>query len=99
MDSVDILVIPGSSRNGSYNRKLAECASQTARETGLGITALDLRALQLPVYDADHESALGVPEGAYRLQAAILEAHAVLVVTPEYNGFPTPLVINAFDWL
>jgi NAD(P)H-dependent FMN reductase len=23
----------------------------------------------------------------------------VLVVTPEYNGFPTPLVLNAFDWL
>ena len=24
---------------------------------------------------------------------------ALLFATPEYNGFPTPLVINAFDWL
>ena len=24
---------------------------------------------------------------------------AVLVATPEYNGFPPPLVINALDWL
>jgi NAD(P)H-dependent FMN reductase len=99
MDSVNILVVPGSARNGSYNRKLAEFASRRARETGLGITGIDLRALDLPVYDADHEAALGVPEGAYRLRAAILESDAVLVVTPEYNGFPTPLVINAFDWM
>jgi NAD(P)H-dependent FMN reductase len=24
---------------------------------------------------------------------------AMLLVTPEYNGFPTPLVLNAFDWM
>lgn len=24
---------------------------------------------------------------------------ALLIATPEYNGFPTPLVINAFAWL
>jgi hypothetical protein len=24
---------------------------------------------------------------------------AALIVTPEYNGLPTPLVIIAFDWL
>lgn len=99
MDSINILVVPGSARNGSYNRKLADFASRRARETGLGITEIDLRALELPVYDADHEAAFGVPEGAHRLMAAILESDAVLVVTPEYNGFPTPLVINAFDWL
>ncbi len=99
MNRPNILVIPGSARNGSFNRQLAACASQRGRAAGLEVTELDLRALQLPVYDADLEAASGVPEGAYRLQAAIQASDAVLIVTPEYNGFPTPLVINAFDWL
>ena len=60
---------------------------------------LDLRALGLPVYDGDIEANQGVPPAAGELIDAIVAADAVLVVTPEYNGFPTPLVINAFDWL
>jgi chromate reductase len=40
-----------------------------------------------------------VPDGALRLLDAIRAADALLIVTPEYNGFPTPLLINAFDWL
>jgi NAD(P)H-dependent FMN reductase len=70
-----------------------------ARSAGATVTELDLRALQLPVYDGDIESSSGVPEGATKLLDAIVAADAVLLVTPEYNGFPTPLVINAFDWL
>ena len=40
-----------------------------------------------------------MPEGAHHLRTAIAAHDAVLIVTPEYNGFPTPLMINAFDWL
>jgi NAD(P)H-dependent FMN reductase len=40
-----------------------------------------------------------VPDGARRLRDALLAGDAMLLVTPEYNGFPPPLVINAFDWL
>jgi chromate reductase, NAD(P)H dehydrogenase (quinone) len=29
----------------------------------------------------------------------LLASDAMLLVTPEYNGFPPPLLINAFDWL
>ncbi len=70
-----------------------------ARNAGAAVNEMDLRTLQLPVYDGDIEAASGVPEGAGRLLDAIVAADAVLVVTPEYNGFPTRLVINAFDWL
>src|SRR6185436_19740767 len=66
---------------------------------GASVATLDLRSLQLPLYDGDIEATSGVPEGALRLQDAINAAEALLIVTPEYNGFPTPLVINAFDWL
>ena len=99
MNTLEILIIPGSARDGSLNRKLAGFAAHKARSSGLQVTQLDLRELDLPVYDGDLEVSSGIPAGAYQLQQAILNSDGVLVVTPEYNGFPTPLVINAFDWL
>lgn len=99
MSSTKILIIPGSVRKGSFNRQLAVFAAAQARAAGHEVTELDLRSLELPVYDGDLEAASGVPAGAHRLQQAISDSDCVLLVTPEYNGFPTPLVINAFDWL
>jgi NAD(P)H-dependent FMN reductase len=89
----------GSSRTGALSGKLAAFAAQRHRLMGGTATELDLRALALPVYDGDIESGSGVPAGAFALQKAILECDALLVATPEYNGFPTPLLINAFDWM
>lgn len=99
MDSLHILIIPGSARAGSLNRQLAAVAAKQARAAGHLVTEFDLRALALPVYDGDLEASDGVPAGALQLLEALARCDAVLIVTPEYNGFPTPLVINAFDWL
>jgi len=99
MSDIKLLVIPGSARSGSLNRKLAAAAASMASGGGASVATLDLRDLQLPLYGGDIEAASGVPEGALRLQDAIIAAQALLIVTPEYNGFPTPLVTNAFDWL
>lgn len=100
MDPIRLLVIAGSARTGSLNRKLAAAAAEAARQTGASVVVeLDLRALALPVYDGDIEAGNGIPAGAQTLLDAVLACDAMLVVTPEYNGFPTPLVINAFDWL
>jgi NAD(P)H-dependent FMN reductase len=94
-----LLVIAGSSRAGSWNGKLAGAAAALARADGCEVRLLDLRELALPLYDADLESAGGVPDGARRLRAALLGSDALLLVSPEYNGFPPPLLVNAFDWL
>jgi chromate reductase, NAD(P)H dehydrogenase (quinone) len=99
MQGIRLLVIPGSARSGSLNQRLAAAAAASATSAGALVEVLDLRALQLPVYDGDIEAASGAPEAVGRLLDAIVLADAVLIVTPEYNGFPTPLVINAFDWL
>jgi len=94
-----LLVIPGSSRTGSLNLRLAQAACRIAQAQGATARLLDLRTLGLPVYDGDIEAGQGVPAQAGELVDAIVAADAVLFVTPEYNGFPTPLVINAFDWI
>lgn len=99
MAPIRLLIMPGSARTGSLNRQLAAFAASTARSLGVTARELDLRALNLPLYDGDLEAAHGISEGAFALQQALADSDAVLWVTPEYNGFPTPLVINALDWL
>jgi NAD(P)H-dependent FMN reductase len=94
-----VLVISGSERHGSWNKKLQAVALARLREAGCEPRPFDLRALALPLYDGDLEAASGAPTGATALLDALRASDALLIVTPEYNGFPTPLVINAFDWL
>ena len=97
MSSPRILVIAGSARHGSLNQRLATVAAGAFERAGAVVTPVDLRALALPIYDADVE-AQGMPEGARTLRRLFVEHDALLLVTPEYNGFPTPLLINALDW-
>jgi chromate reductase, NAD(P)H dehydrogenase (quinone) len=97
--SVKLLLIAGSARSGALSVKLRDAARRMADAAGAQTSVLDLRALALPLYDGDIEAGQGVPAGAAALRDAIREHDALLIVTPEYNGFPTPLFINAFDWL
>jgi len=99
MNGLRLLVVAGSARKGSLNVQLAQAAAGLARQAGAEVSTLDLRSLALPVYDGDVEATSGVPAGALVLQEALRTHDALLLVTPEYNGFPTPLFINAWDWL
>jgi chromate reductase, NAD(P)H dehydrogenase (quinone) len=96
---LNLLLVAGSARSGALSLRLRDAAQRLADAAGASTSALDLRALALPLYDGDIEAAQGVAPGALRLREAIAAADALLFVTPEYNGFPTPLTINAFDWL
>ncbi len=98
MHPVRVLIVPGSARTGSLNGKLARVAEAVLRERGAAPTVTDLRALALPLYDGDLEAASGVPEGAKTLLGQLASHDAVLVVSPEYNAFPPPLLMNAIDW-
>lgn len=93
-----ILIIPGSARTGSWNVKLAHAAAGRLATLGAQATVTDLRALELPIYDGDLETASGIPVGATTLVGQLASHDAVLVVSPEYNAYPTPLFINAIDW-
>ncbi len=99
MAALKLLAISGSARNGSLNGRLLAAAVQAASLRGAQVETIDLRSLALPLYDGDLEKSAGVPEGARRLRDALHVADGVLLATPEYNGFPTPLLVNSFDWL
>lgn len=94
-----LLVMSGSARTGSLNRALAELAAHKARALGAETTSVDLRDLALPVFDADLLQAQGMPQGALQLRDWMAQHDGVLLASPEYNALPTPLFVNAFDWL
>jgi chromate reductase len=94
-----LLAISGSARKGSLNRQLVEVAAAKARASGAEVTVVDLGELALPVFDADLLAAQGFPAGALRLRALFAQHDGLLLASPEYNALPTPLFINAFDWL
>ena len=92
-----LLVTAGSARAGSYNQALAKFAAARARAAGAEVTELDLGALDLPLYDAAIEAA-AMPAGALELRRLFASHQGFVIAAPEYNGFPTPLLINALDW-
>ena len=93
-----ILAFAGSQRIGSFNKKLVKIAAAAARAAGAEVTFLDLRDLELPLFDQDLEAASGLPDGAKKFKALLGESDGFLIASPEYNGGFTPLLKNAIDW-
>ena len=94
-DKLNILVICGSLRKGSYNAALTRALPALAPEGMNLITAPPIGTF--PLYNADIQDASGFPGPAEDLAAAIRAADGVLFVTPEYNrSVPAPLK-NAID--
>jgi NAD(P)H-dependent FMN reductase len=94
-----ILAFAGSLRAGSYNKKLIRIAAEGARSSGAVVTEIDLRDFPLPIYDADLESADGLPENAITLKRLFAEQHGLLLACPEYNGSITGVLKNTIDWV
>lgn len=93
-----LLVFAGSTRQGSYNRKLARETAAIARERGAEVTHLELGDYELPMYNADLE-AKGTPPDVMKLKQVFHEHPAWIICTPEYNASYPALVKNTLDWL
>ncbi|MEZ5076147.1 MAG: NAD(P)H-dependent oxidoreductase [Solirubrobacterales bacterium] len=90
-----VLGISGSLRRDSHNSALLRAA---AERLPAGVELVEYEGLaEIPPYDADLEAA-GTPAPVAALRAAIREADAVLVATPEYNHSIPGALKNALDW-
>lgn len=94
-----ILVFAGSSRVSSYNKRLARLAAERIAQLGGRPTFIDLRDHPMPLYDGDLETSQGLPENALVLRRGLANHDGLLIASPEYNGFITPLLTNTLDWL
>ena len=93
---LDVLVICGSLRKGSYNAALARTLPALA-PPGMTLRAAPAFA-GLPVYNFDEHQAAGVHPIALAWAQAIRSADAVVIVSPEYNWSIPGGLKNAIDW-
>jgi chromate reductase len=92
----DVICISGSLRKASYNTMLARSLPSLA-PAGMSIEAAPSFA-GFPLYNADIQDH-GFPADVMAFGDRIRRAHAVVIVTPEYN-FSVPGVLkNAIDWV
>jgi chromate reductase, NAD(P)H dehydrogenase (quinone) len=90
---VRILGIPGSLRQGSYNRAALRAAIELVPE-GATLDVFELHGI--PGFNQDDES--NPPPQVVELKRRIREADALLFVTPEYNYSVPGVLKNAIDW-
>ncbi len=89
-----VVALAGSLRDDSYTRIALEYALDAADGRGAGTALVDLRTVELPVFDPDH----GDAGDAERVREQIRTADSVILGTPMYHGsFAAPLK-NALDY-
>jgi chromate reductase len=90
-----ILAISGSLRAASYNTALLRAAAEVAPH---GVTVEPFEGLErLPHYSEELDTDTP-PAAVARLRAAIADAGALLIATPEYNAGVPGHLKGAIDW-
>ena len=91
-----IVGVCGSLRRGSFNLMLLRAIADTMPPD----VTVELASIRdIPLYDADLESAQGLPAPVQKLKDQIAAADGLLIVTPEYNNAMPGVLKNAIDWL
>jgi chromate reductase len=96
---MDLLILAGSTRKASLNAEMARHMADLATRDGIDARFVDLSDFEMPIYNFDLEEAEGSPLAAVELHDLIKAARGVVLVSPEYNGGPTPVLKNAIDWV
>ncbi|WP_372623703.1 NADPH-dependent FMN reductase [Falsiroseomonas sp.] len=97
MSVVKVLAISGSLRKASFNSAALRAAVELAPE-GVQVS-LHEGLREIPPYDDDLRTGSGYPPAVAALRAAIKEADALLVASPEYNFSISGVLKNAIDWV
>jgi len=94
-----ILAFAGSTRTGSFNKKLIKIAAAGAKEAGADVTLIDLRDFPMPLYDEDLEKQEGLPSSACKLKDLMQAHQGLLISAPEYNSSISGVLKNTIDWI
>ncbi|HMN38290.1 MAG TPA: NAD(P)H-dependent oxidoreductase [Hyphomicrobium sp.] len=94
-----LLFISGSSREKSWNKKLARLGEKIAEANGIAGTFADLGDYPMPIYNGDDEMRDGPPDNARKLKALMKVHSGIFIASPEYNASFSPLLKNAIDWV
>ncbi|SDZ12171.1 NAD(P)H-dependent FMN reductase [Evansella caseinilytica] len=90
-----IVLINGSMRTESYTKKLLEKIAVKLQAGGARTSLIDVRALQLPVYDPGMET----PEAIVKVSEVLVNADGIIAGAPEYHGSYSGAIKNLLDYL
>jgi NAD(P)H-dependent FMN reductase len=99
MATLKILVLPGSTRTGSHNVKLAALAAKELALIDIDVTRISLADYPLPIYEGDLDANSGPPANALKLKQMMMAHHGVFITSPEYSASVTPMLKNTIDWV
>ena len=99
MSAPKILILPGSTRTGSLNVKLAALAAKELTLLDVDVTRISLVDYPLPLYDADSDARSGPPDNAIKLKQMIAAHQGVFIASPDYSASVSPVLKNAIDWV
>jgi chromate reductase len=88
-----VVVIVGSNRRDSINRKLAQALAKLGADK---FDASIVRIDDLPMFNQDNEGNL--PAEVVRFKSELAKADGVLIVTPEHDRSIPAVLKNAVDW-
>jgi len=91
-----VVGLGGSLRTGSTSRAALRTALEGAASAGAETLLLDLRELELPLYNPDHDEPT---EQTKRLIESCYAANALIWSSPLYQGTISGSLKNALDWL
>ena len=91
-----IVGLGGSLAKGSRSRAALAVALEGAASSGADVILLDLRELQLPMYNPDDDEPVAT---AARLIESCYDADGMLWSSPMYQGTISGAFKNALDWL
>jgi chromate reductase, NAD(P)H dehydrogenase (quinone) len=96
-NQINVVVICGSLRKGSYNAALARTLPSLAPD---GMSLKPAPAWdKMPIYNHDIQDASGFPGEAVAWADAIRHADGAIIVSPEYNWSIPGGLKNAIDWV
>jgi FMN reductase len=96
MGTLTIVGLGGSLASSSRSRAALQTALEGAADAGAGTQLLDLRELDLPLYNPDDDQP---NEAAARLIESCYAADGLLWSSPLYQGTISGALKNALDWL
>jgi len=99
----NILVVTGSVRPNNVNAKVVERVAGVLKDKDVTVTIADLGKLNMPFIDSPMPPSMPgfepEHESVKEWTKMVDEADGVVFVSPEYNHNPSPVQMNAIDWI
>lgn len=94
-----IIGFAGSLRKNSYHKMALRLVLDDIKEAGVEAEFIDLKELNIPLYDGDLEQEIQLPDGIKTLRKKIEAADGLILAIPEYNHSISGVMKNTIDWL